>query len=60
VLTGAQRDAFDRNGLVKLPAAVARTDALAMQDRLWEHLAARDGVVRDVPETWRTLRPAGF
>jgi hypothetical protein len=45
-------DEFHRTGLVRLPGAVSPA---AMADRVWAHLAAGHGAVRDRPETW----PAG-
>jgi hypothetical protein len=58
-LTAQQRQEFDTRGLVRLDAAIPRTDADAMADRLWEALARRHGLRKGAPETWATERPFG-
>jgi hypothetical protein len=59
-LTPLQRREFLDAGVVRLPGLIARADAEAMADRLWEALAAQHGLVRDRPETWTIERPAQF
>jgi ectoine hydroxylase-related dioxygenase (phytanoyl-CoA dioxygenase family) len=59
-LTHEQRRRFDERGLVRLDGFLPAANAAAMAERLWEHLARREGVQREAPETWRVERPFGF
>ena len=53
VLTPDDLDAFRREGWVRVEEAFPRERALAMQDVLWEELAADHGIERDDRATWR-------
>jgi len=60
MLTPEQRAQFDRVGIVRLPGAIARSDAEQMCDRVWDALRMRYGIRRDAPDTWGARRIAGF
>jgi ectoine hydroxylase-related dioxygenase (phytanoyl-CoA dioxygenase family) len=60
MLTDAELTTFERDGIVKLPAAFSAEDAARMQDVLWNELSARHGMDRDDRSTWTTLRPTGL
>ena len=49
--TLADVEAFETDGIVRVPGVVGRDDVDAMRDRVGEMLAAH-GVVRDDPTTW--------
>ena len=51
MLSESQRREFDELGLLRLPGAVPSEAARAMQDRVWETMAAK-GVRRDDADTW--------
>lgn len=51
MLTPSQRSEFDELGLLRLPGAVAPEAARAMQNKVWEAMAAK-GMRRDAPDTW--------
>lgn len=53
MLTIGQRDEFERLGIVRLPGAIARADAEAMCDRVWQALGERYGLRRESPATWK-------
>jgi hypothetical protein len=53
MLTTAQRDVFQRLGIVRVPGAIARTDAEAMCNRVWEALGERYGLRRESLATWK-------
>lgn len=59
-LTPAQREVFDRAGVLRLPAFFPVADIEVMADRLWADLGRRFGIVRDRPETWTKVRPGQF
>ena len=52
MLTTEQRDEFERLGIMRLPGAIARADAEAMCDRVWQALGKRYGLRRGSPATW--------
>ena len=58
MLTPEQREAYETQGLLHLPAAFP--DASAMEARVWELVAALHGVDRDDPETWRGAHASGM
>jgi hypothetical protein len=60
MLSAAQRSEFERDGIVKVPAAFAAEDAAQMRDVLWTELARRHGIDREDRSTWTTLRPTGL
>ena len=60
MLNAAQRTDFERDGIVKLPAAFAADEAARMRDVLWAELAARHGMDRDDRSTWTPDRPTGL
>jgi len=57
MLTTSQRDAFDRQGLVRLPAAVPVEAVTEMRDRFWAFLFSEYGIDRGNVETWTSVRP---
>src|ERR1700733_1805817 len=48
----AQRDEFDRRGLLRLPAIIPQAEVTTMRQRLWQHLADTHAIHPDRPETW--------
>lgn len=60
MLTAAQRDEFERWGLVRLADAVPADVANALAERVWSFLLSESGVDRADPNTWSTPRPTGF
>ena len=60
MLTASELETFERDGIVKVPAAFSADDAARMRDVLWSELAARHGMQRDDPSTWTNLRPTGL
>ena len=60
MLTPRQRDDFAEQGYVRIPAAFSRTQAAAMEDRLWTFMAERHGVRREAPETWSAIFGTGL
>lgn len=59
-LTGAQRDALEQTGVLRLPGFVPAPDVEAMAAALWDDLSRRFGMLRGRPETWTTVRPSQF
>lgn len=55
-LTTEQLATFERTGWVRLRAAFAAEDAVALQERMWAELRDDFGIVRDDPSTWRQPR----
>lgn len=53
MLTPAQREDFERTGLLHLPGAVPSSDTAVMCDRIWEHTLENHGIRRTDPGTWR-------
>jgi hypothetical protein len=60
LLSSAQRDEFDRRGILRLPATIPPAEVTAMRQRLWQHLADTHGAYPDRPETWPVDPPAQF
>jgi hypothetical protein len=60
MLSSAQRDEFDRRGILRLPATIPPAEVTAMRQRVWQHLAGQDGIHPDRPETWPAHPPARF
>ncbi len=60
MLTPTQLAEFAETGIVRLPGAVSRADASLMCDRLWQELAARHGMRREDPATWRSGLVSGL
>jgi ectoine hydroxylase-related dioxygenase (phytanoyl-CoA dioxygenase family) len=60
VLSSAQRDEFDRRGILRLPATIPAADVTAMRHRLWEHLLSTHAIHPERPETWTVHMPAQF
>ena len=60
MLTSEQREEFDRFGIVRLPGAIARSDAEEMCECVWDTLRRRYQIRRDAPDTWGARRIAGF
>jgi len=59
-LTPAQREVFDRAGVLRLPSFFPVADIEVMADRLWADLGGRFGFVRNRPDTWSKVRPGQF
>jgi len=59
-LTAAQRETFDREGVLRLPGFLPAAEAAAMADALWADLGRRFAIRRDDPATWTAQRPAQF
>jgi hypothetical protein len=53
VLSAADIDGFRRRGWVRVPAAFAEADALAMREFMWRELHEIHGAVPADPATWR-------
>jgi ectoine hydroxylase-related dioxygenase (phytanoyl-CoA dioxygenase family) len=60
MLSSAQRDEFDRRGLLRLPATIPPAKVTAMRQRLWQHLLDTHAIHPDRPETWTVQTPAQF
>jgi len=60
MLTQTQRAAFDRDGLIRLPGAVPRDDALGMATRIREFLATEDAIRLNGEDEDLAQRPGGF
>jgi Phytanoyl-CoA dioxygenase (PhyH) len=60
MLSSAQRDEFDRRGILRLPATIPPAEVTAMRQRVWRHLLDKDGIHPDRPETWPADPPAQF
>ena len=60
MLTAQDLETFERDGIVKVPAAFSADDAARMRDVLWSELRDRHGMDRDDRSTWTTLRPTGL
>jgi hypothetical protein len=60
MLSSAQRDEFDRRGILRLPATIPPAEVRAMRQRLWQYLADTHGMHPDQPETWPVDPPAQF
>lgn len=60
MLDAQEREIFERDGIVKVPAAFSADDAARMREVLWSELTARHGMVPDDRSTWTTLRPTGL
>jgi hypothetical protein len=60
MLPSAQRDEFDRRGILRLPGTIPPAEVTAMRQRLWQHLADTHGIHPDRPQTWPVHPPAQF
>lgn len=60
MLTAEQRNEFDRDGIVRIPAAFPGEDAEQMQAVVWHELARRYQVDRDNRMTWPRSTPWGL
>lgn len=60
MLNAQELETFERDGIVKLPAAFSADDAARMRDVLWSELTKRHGMVPDDRSTWTNLRPTGL
>jgi hypothetical protein len=60
MLSSAQRDEFDRRGILRLPATIPPAEVTAMRQRVWEHLLGTHAIHPDHPETWTVRAPAHF
>lgn len=52
MLTTAQREEFDRSGIVRMRGAVAESAAEEMLQTIWNCLRDRYHIHRDAPDTW--------
>ena len=59
MLSEEQRLELDRNGIVRLPGAVPRSDAEEMCDSIWTMLERSYQISRGNRETWKSRRVAG-
>jgi hypothetical protein len=57
MLSGSEREEFERLGLLRLPAAIPNAEVAAMRDRFWEFLSVEHGIERDRSDTWTVERP---
>jgi hypothetical protein len=57
MLTDAELQEFERDGIVKIPGTFGADDAARMRDVLWSELASVHGMERDDRSSWTTLRP---
>ena len=60
MLSSAQREEFDRRGILRLPGTIPPAEVTAMRQRAWEHLRDKHAMDRDRPETWTVRLPAQF
>ncbi len=60
ILTPEQLDAFDRQGVLRLPGFYPEADIRAMAERLWADIERRFGMLRDQPDSWTVSLPAQF
>jgi ectoine hydroxylase-related dioxygenase (phytanoyl-CoA dioxygenase family) len=60
MLSPAQRDEFDRLGILRLPATIPLAEVTAMRQRVWKDLLDRHAIHADRPETWTVHMPAQF
>ncbi len=60
MLTDEQRRAFDEEGLLRLPGAVARAEAERMAERIHACLATEEVVRRNSENEWLRTRPGGL
>jgi ectoine hydroxylase-related dioxygenase (phytanoyl-CoA dioxygenase family) len=60
MLSSAQRDEFDRRGILRLPTTIPPAEVTAMRQRLWQHLLDTHAIHPDRPETWTVHMPAHF
>ena len=60
MLSSAQRDEFDRRGILRLPVTIPPAEITAMRQRLWQHLADTHGIRPDKPQAWPMDPPAQF
>jgi len=60
MLSSAQRDQFDRRGILRLPATIPPAEVTAMRQRLWQHLLDTHAIHPNGPETWTVHTPAQF
>lgn len=59
-LTPEQADAFERRGVLRLPAFYPAEPIARMAGSLWADLERRFGIKPDRPETWTVPAPAQF
>ena len=52
MLTAAQREEFERTGLLKVAGAIPPADTATMCDRIWAHVRTEHGFERDDRATW--------
>src|SRR5690606_16591202 len=57
VLRRRMRDAFERDGFVRLPGVFGAAEAAAMCARIWDELARAHGIREDDPEAWTVEVP---
>lgn len=59
MLTQKQLDDFEKLGVLHLPGAIAKADAEAMADQMWDVLR-QFGAQKEDPETWVEVKQARF
>lgn len=57
-LTPDQAEAYAREGVTRIPAAIPAGAVESMRQALWRRLEATCGAIRDRPETWTIARPS--
>jgi ectoine hydroxylase-related dioxygenase (phytanoyl-CoA dioxygenase family) len=60
MLSAAQLDEFERDGIVKVPRVFGADDAARMREVLWAELTERHGMDPSDRSTWTTVRPTGL
>ena len=60
MLSPAQRDEFQRRGVLRLPATIPAAATAAMREHLWRYLGQVHGSHPDRPATWTVRAPSHF
>lgn len=60
MLSNAQRQQFDRLGIVRLRQAIALPDVATMCNQVWGFLSSKYEIKRDDPKTWTLEKPWHF
>ena len=60
MVSSAQRDEFQRRGVLRLPATIPAAATATMRRHVWRHLAEVYGIHPDRPDTWTVHTPSHF
>lgn len=60
MLTEAERQVFERDGILRIPGAFEPRAAARMVDVMWNELRGRHGIDRDDRSTWDRHEPTGM